>query len=200
MTTLLPLCCFPNVAWFSAYCQAEHVVIDLGEHFIKQSYRNRFELLGSHGRLMCTVRVHGQKGIKTPTHQITIVNDEWRRLVLGGLTAGYARSPYFDEYRHDIETLLTHRYPKLVDLGTDALHFLMQAMGIAQKHEFSEQYVDADAETLDLRMNFKTLRTGDHFAPYPQVFEDRFGFTPNLSALDLVLNTGPEAHLYLDER
>ena len=33
--------------------------------------------------------------------------------------------------------------------------------------------------------------------PYFQVFADRFGFTPNLSVLDLLFNEGPDSILWL---
>lgn len=33
--------------------------------------------------------------------------------------------------------------------------------------------------------------------PYYQVWASRFGFTPNLSILDLIFNLGPESPLYL---
>lgn len=33
--------------------------------------------------------------------------------------------------------------------------------------------------------------------PYYQVFEDRFGFTSNLSIIDLLFNLGPDAPAYL---
>jgi hypothetical protein len=33
--------------------------------------------------------------------------------------------------------------------------------------------------------------------PYPQVFEVKHGFIPNLSILDLLFNEGPNASLYL---
>ena len=44
--------------------------------------------------------------------------------------------------------------------------------------------------------NAKTNPRGD-FPAYPQVFEDRHGFIPNLSVLDLLFNEGPSARDYL---
>ncbi|MFW5754274.1 MAG: WbqC family protein, partial [Marinilabiliaceae bacterium] len=34
---------------------------------------------------------------------------------------------------------------------------------------------------------------------YKQVFDDRHGFIPNLSILDLLFNKGPETRLVLDQ-
>jgi hypothetical protein len=41
----------------------------------------------------------------------------------------------------------------------------------------------------------KTYNQQPHFIKYPQVFEDRVGFLPNLSMLDMLFNVGPEAGL-----
>ena len=36
--------------------------------------------------------------------------------------------------------------------------------------------------------------------PYYQVFSDRFGFTPDLSVLDLLFNEGPDSVLWLKKQ
>ena len=36
------------------------------------------------------------------------------------------------------------------------------------------------------------------FPKYTQVFDDKLGFLPNLSVLDLISNLGPESSSYLD--
>ena len=37
------------------------------------------------------------------------------------------------------------------------------------------------------------------YKPYYQVFNDRYGFIPNLSIIDLLFNIGPKSKEYLDQ-
>ena len=58
-----------------------------------------------------------------------------------------------------------------------------------------------DGSTLDLRsaINPKHPAADADFQPRPyyQVYASRYGFQPNLSILDLLLNMGPEGIFYL---
>lgn len=197
MTLVLPSCPFPDAHWLRHYLHADHVTIDLGEHYRKQTMRNRFVLMGSHGAYTCTVRVRGQKGRKTPLNEITLVDDTWRRDIWRSLTAGYARSPYFDDYETALHAIVMGKQQKLSDFNTVSLDFLLEQMGVPAKHHYVNHYIKPTADIKDLREDFEpsVLRTSAR--AYPQVFEDRYGFMPTLSGLDLVLNTGPEATLYL---
>lgn len=194
---VLPLYCFPDRLWFARYRAADHVLIDLAEHYVKQSYRNRFALMGSHGPFMCTARVHGQQGQKIALRNIALVDDEWRRVALRGLRSSYAGSPFWEHYAEIIESIFLSKHERLVDLNLAALNFLLDGMGMAEKHSFSDHYVELNEEWIDFRMNAEPDHQESHLPPYPQVFEDRHGFVDGLSALDLLLNTGPEALNYL---
>ncbi|MGF1565483.1 MAG: WbqC family protein [Flavobacteriales bacterium] len=194
---VLPLCCFPDRLWFARYRGADSVVIDLGEHYVKQSYRNRFTLMGSHGPFVCTARVQGQKGQKMAMSDIALVDDEWRRVALRGLRSSYARSPFWEHYAERIESIILHKHERLVDLNRAALDFLLDGMGMVEKHRFSDRYVEVDEGWMDFRMDAEPGCEENHLPAYPQVFEDRHGFVGGLSALDLLLNTGPEALNYL---
>lgn len=54
---------------------------------------------------------------------------------------------------------------------------------------------------MDLRNEFsiKEPYSGIDFPPYSQVFNDRLGFVPNVSILDLLFNLGPETKRYLQQ-
>jgi hypothetical protein len=65
-------------------------------------------------------------------------------------------------------------------------------------YEFTETYVpDYGNNVLDLR-NEKTLYP--QFYQYSQVFEERHGFIPNLSILDLLFNAGPDSLKILSDK
>lgn len=194
---ILPLCSFPDRLWFARYRDADEVVIDLGEHYVKQSYRNRFNLVGSHGRFTCTARVEGQKGRKIAMHAIVLVEDEWRRVAFRGLQSAYARSPFWEHYVDELERILMGGQTHLAEFNREALDFLLDGMGLPTKHRYSETYLDATPDVLDFRMDAEPGCEEHGFASYPQVFEDRHGFVAGLSTLDLLLNTGPAAASYL---
>ena len=66
----------------------------------------------------------------------------------------------------------------------------------------TDAYVSADEEGVtDYRdaIRPKNPLPDDRFQPrrYYQVYEQKHGFQPNLSILDLLFNEGPEAVLYL---
>lgn len=195
--TILPAVPFPNALWLKHYNAAEEVVIDIGEHYVKQTWRNRFDLLGSHGPFACTARVVGQKGEKISTGEISLVNDDWRRIALRGLTAGYARAPYFEDYISEVEAILNHEQLLLSQFSLASIDFTLHALNFSVKHTISETFVHPVSGMVDLRPEFKPSRAEFTQLPYPQVFEDRYGFVPRLSALDLIFNTGPEATIYL---
>lgn len=195
--TILPAVPFPNALWLWHYNQAEKVIIDLGENYLKQTWRNRFDLLGSHGTFTCTARVEGQKGQKLPTKDIRLVNDDWRRIALRGLTAGYARAPFFEDYFDSVSQIIADEQKYLHEFSLRALAFTLEALNWEKKFELSFDYVQPAEQYQDLRFAFKPSKARFNQKPYAQVFEDRFGFVSGLSVLDLLFNTGPEAPLQL---
>ena len=83
---------------------------------------------------------------------------------------------------------------------------LLSLLGLAPNIQYTsafERIVTDD--TLDFRniilpKNYAENRYPNFWAtPYPQVFEDRLGFLPNLSILDLLFCAGPEALAYLQQ-
>lgn len=194
--TLLPLCAFPNIAYIHALLN-EEVCIDLGEHFVKQTLRNKFELTGPNGRFACTMHVVKQVVPKTPITDIVLADDDWRRHTLRSIESSYGSAPFFEHYFDDVQDLISSSEKNLVKFNISALEWIESTLGVDFKLTFSKNYIDAHSDDVDLRSQMKLKDVERIGKEYPQVFEDKLGFEPNLSVLDLIFNTGPEALLFV---
>ncbi|MBI1268326.1 MAG: hypothetical protein GC193_12945 [Cryomorphaceae bacterium] len=194
---VLPLCTFANVGWYSWLFHAGKVTIDVGENYQKQTWRNRFDIAGPNGSFACTLTVRGLKGVKTPMHAIETIDDGWRHTLTRTLATCYSPAPFFEHYWPQLEQLLKTNTNKLADFNKLTLEWALEALDIAPNIVFSNEYIEPDAMTLDLRDAFKPSKSQIHTPPYQQVFSDRCGYIDNLSIIDLIMNLGPEAYLYL---
>lgn len=194
------MCAFGNV-FYSHFLLRERVVIDLGEHYPKQTARNRYDILGAHGLLHLTIPVKGQKGQKIPMDQMEIDNrNNWRALHWKTIQAAYGSAPWFEHYAPELQPLYHREYRQLIEFNLAAFKLVNQWLNWPAQVQFEEKYVRADANHLDLRTYFKPVhfrRLQFHTPEYIQVFSDRHGFSPNSSVLDLVFNLGPQTLDYL---
>lgn len=197
---ILPLCPFGNI-FFCHFLLREKVIFDFGENYPKQTWRNRYDVPGPNGMLQLTIPVVGTKGQKVPVSRIQIDNRQpWADQHRKTLRAAYGSAPFFEHYAPAVEDVLSKPFDLLADLNYATLQLIKQWLSFSGETAISKNWVEPDAQHLDLRPYFKPSRaralqfdTGE----YIQVFADRFNFVPNCSILDLVFNLGPEVGIYL---
>ncbi len=194
--TILPLCAFPNVAYVKTLL-TDDACIDLGENYVKQSLRNRFELVGPNGRFACSMHVVKQSAPKTPVTQIELNADDWRRHTLRSIESSYGNAAFFEHYFDEVKDLILSPERNLVQFNLKVLEWIESALSLQFKHTLSETYIDAAAGDVDLRSSMKIKDVIQNGESYPQVFEDKVGFEANLSVLDLLLNMGPESAMFV---
>ena len=201
-TKILPLCPFGNV-FFCHFLLREKVIIDLGENYPKQTWRNRYDVPGPNGLLQLTIPVVGTKGQKVPAGQILIDNQQpWADQHRKTLRAAYGSAPFFEHYAPAIEDLLSKRYRLLTDFNRATLKLIQNWLSLSGETSLSNSWIEPGSDNLDLRpyfkpAHFKELKFDTH--EYIQVFTDRFNFIPNCSVLDLIFNLGPESRTYLQQ-
>ena len=120
------------------------------------------------------------------------------------LDAAYYTSAYYEYYRDDLFALMDEKPALLWDWNLSLAKFLLEKTGVASHLLPTAYFVSpATAGPDDYRADIHPkhpdgiLSTLGLERPYFQVFADRFGFTPNLSVLDLLFNEGPDSILWL---
>ena len=188
---LLPLAYLPSVRYFACLMQGG-CVVDLGEHFIKRSERNRARILAADGTMELTVHVAHANRPRQPVRDVQLdYSKRWQHQHWGALVASYKGSPYFDFYADRLAPFYERRFDFLADFNLGLLECLCGAARIPMP-AVSETYVEARPGDCDLRPK---NAEGPAFAaePYVQVFADRRPFVPNLSFADLLFAEGPES-------
>ncbi|MEG2612982.1 MAG: WbqC family protein, partial [Alistipes sp.] len=168
-------------------------VVDLGEHFVKRSERNRARILVPNGVMEMTAQVRNANRPCTPMRDVLLdYSKRWQHQHWTALVSSYKASPYFDHYAARFEKFYRAETRYLVDYNQELLAVLISTLGIPTP-TFSECYIHATEEDYDLRPKHK--KSSDDFSPEPyfQVFADRLPFEPNLSVVDLLFAEGPAA-------
>jgi hypothetical protein len=200
---LLSTACFPPVEYFAYLVQYGGAIIDLHETYPKQTWRNRYMITGGNGPIDLTVPVEKPLGNQTPTNSIIISNHcQWRQNHWKTICSAYRNAPYFLYYAHLIEDLLLNeKTEKLFELNHKIMHALIEEMHLQVSLEYAVDFIAIDANKNDFRFSLhpktKNKTSASLFPPYYQVFEDRHGFIPNASIIDLLFNLGPDTPQYL---
>ena len=125
----------------------------------------------------------------------------WRHLHWQALQSAYGDSPFFEYYEDDLRPFFTERrWERLIDFNTDICQTICRLLDIHPNIGFTEKY-SKNGDFIDFRevIRPKHPLPDPDFRPrrYWQVFEQKHGFLPNLSILDLLFNMGPESIFFL---
>ena len=197
---LVSTACFPSVQYITKLVQFENIYMEQFENFTKQTYRNRYEILGANGVIPLIVPVVKGRGRKIKIRDLQISYDtDWQRNHWRTIFSAYNSSPFFEFYRDDIQPFFEKPRKFLFDFNLEILETLCDLMEIEPTLVLTEDFETVPEGTLNFReaISPKKHRTENdpQFIPLPytQVFHEKFGFVPNLSILDLLFNEGPNS-------
>ncbi len=196
-TVILSSAYFPPVQYFTKLVCYENIQIDLFEHYIKQSYRNRALISGANALLTLSVPIAKGKASKYCTKDMRISYDtNWQVQHWRSIVSAYKASPFFDYYADDLKPIFEKKHIFLVDLNEAAMNFVLENLQLNIQIKFPDSYVkdtlDCDDWRVGINPKKRLQKTDKKFMPirYLQVFIERHSFLPNLSILDLLFNEG----------
>jgi hypothetical protein len=200
MKILVSTAYWPNLEYFSQLAKAEEIVIEQYDHYEKQSYRNRCEILSANGPLSLSIPV-SKDLTKTYVKDVRISYlEKWQHQHWKAITSAYKKSPYFDFFERDIQTFYESETESLLAYNTAQLHFLLKCFRLKKKISFTSEYHMTPPELIDLRAKYHPKEKKQNLLPsYYQTFGMKFGFVPHLSILDLLFNRGLSSLDHLTE-
>lgn len=192
---------FPCIDYVKKLIEYKNIKIESYESYQKMSFRNRYIISGANGLLNLTVPVMGGREQKSLIKEVRIDNStNWKTRHWRSLLSAYNKAPYFEFYAEDIKNLIFSREELLFSFNIKILDWLCKALEINAVIGFTEAYIAQYSTETDYRNYFlpKSFQkdAGNWVPHYSQVFEERIGFQPNLSIIDLILCEGPNA-IYL---
>ena len=198
MQIVLPTSFFPSIAYCHAIANAQRVIIDVHEHYVKQNLRNRCQIYSANGALDLIVPVVKGRSPQVPTHAIEIANHEnWQTKHWRSIEAAYRSSPYLEYYEDELRTFFEKEFTNLVEYNKEILQNVLDLIGINVPIEYSSEYVEGNNWQNYRYLCAKKRPQFESSSSYFQVFQEKGGFIPNLSILDLLFCEGPNAINYL---
>lgn len=192
---------FSPISQYSEIIKSNSVVFEMEDNFQKHSFRNRCYIYNSNGKQLLNIPVKDKyKGTsqRKKTKDLLVDNDAlWQDHHLKSLQTAYRTSPFYEFYEDDLLSIFTKKYTFLQDVNIDTFLFITDALQISQQYSKTETYIVKVIEK-DLREHADVKKQPQKLVNnYVQMFDDKHGFIPNLSILDLLFMEGPNAISFL---
>lgn len=199
---LLSTAYFPPIQYFAHLSEAENILIEVQENYIKQTYRNRCKIYSPNGMQILTVPVERGSFHKVKISSLRIdYSTQWQENHLRAFKTAYNSSAFYEFYIDEIMEIIMRKHRYLLDLNMEILDKFLPLLEIEKNITPTESYISNPSAYRDLRNTIHPKKSDRQFTErlpeYFQVFSVDSGFIPDLSILDLVFNTGPEAYSYL---
>jgi len=188
---LLSSAYLPSMYYLKQVLKAETVWIEAQEHFVKQTYRNRCDILTANGRLSLSIPLSKQVDKEVIACKRISYAENWQVQHWRTITTAYKSSPYFEFFEDDFRPFYENRYEFLLDYNTALLNTILHILRMKKEIHLTRQYDAIPPGLNDLR-NWYSLAPEETIEPYYQVFAIGSDFVPGLSCMDALFNVGLE--------
>ena len=187
------------IQYYSILIKSSSCIIEHCENFPKQTYRSRCDIYSPNGLKTLSVplvkRNHRQR-----VKELKISYDfDWRKIHWRTLESSYRSSPFFEYFEDDLYPYYHNKkYDYLIDLNEALQQEILILLKQKLEYTFTSEYHKVIEAAIDYRNLIapKVLFQNNNVIDskkYSQVFDNKYGFIPNLSIIDLLFNQGSRA-------
>lgn len=200
MEKLLNLPYFGSVShWVHLYVSPCR--IEACGNYLRRTFRSRTTIKSANGPISLTVPVYS--GNDAPYAE-TLINysTDWVSEHLNAFASAYNASPFYEFYEDDLKAVYAQHHQRLWDLNVALMHKVAELLDVNLNITYTTDFIKQPSDCVDLRLGIEH-KYGSKLAEelqtvrYYQVFDEKFGFCPDMSILDLLFNLGPESKLVL---
>ncbi|WGH75554.1 WbqC family protein [Tenacibaculum tangerinum] len=192
---------FAPISQYAAIYQSDTITFEVEDNYQKQTYRNRCYIYGANGKLALNIPVkHRTKEGRKKTKDTLVENNfPWQQQHFKSLQSAYRSSPFFEFFEEDLLRIFNKQYKFLLDVTIDSHLFVTDALQIEQQYTKTKNY-----ELIHENNDFRALAIAKkgieiEMDSYVQMFDDKHGFIPNLSILDLLFMEGGNTISFLEK-
>lgn len=204
MNVVLSTAYWPNLHYFVYVLGAEKIFLERHEHYIKQSYRNRTTILSANGKLDLVIPVVHKTANETISQLEISYAENWQIKHWRAITSAYKNSPFFEFFEDEIKPFYFEKHLNLFEFNTEQLKLVFKILRVKKKIDFTSEFHKSYSDIPDLRSVIQPkadFTLDQKVSPllqraYYQTFASKFGFTPDLSILDLLFNEGLQSKNY----
>ncbi|MDB9723730.1 WbqC family protein [Polaribacter sp.] len=190
---------FSPISQYSAILKSEKILFEVHDNYQKQSYRNRCYIYNTNGKQLLNIPVkHPVSSVRKKTKNTQIENiGNWQKQHFNSLKIAYRNSPFFEFYVDDIAFIFDKKYKYLQDVNIDTFLFVSDALQLNLDFKSTNSYASVSKEE-----DYRSLVVAKSLAEksskqYIQMFDEKHGFIPDLSILDLLFMEGPNTINFL---
>ena len=193
MTVFIPTY-FSPISQFEKIKSYKKIIFETEDNYEKQTFRNRCYIFGPNGKQSLNIPVKFKNtSEKKKTKDAIVDNDaKWQSQHLKSLQTAYRNSPFFEFYIDDLMPIFDKKFNFLLDINLYSFELINKAIGLDSIYEISKSYVEKD-NIIDCRKLTDVKQEYLNKQSYIQMFDEKHGFLPNLSILDLLFMEGPNA-------
>ena len=204
----------PWIPYFYKIIKSDKFVVLDDVQFQKNGVQNRNQIKTPQGAIWLTIPVKSK--LDTPINEVEVSNIKVYDKILKTIDLNYKRSPYYNQVYPSIEAVLNKKHKYLHKTNSELLNeslkfvrtefYIEYSSNIPTTHLKDDLVIEIikflkDDEYLsgkgalgymDLdkfkKQNIKVYIFDFNYIEYPQLWDKRQGFIPNLSILDLLFN------------